>query len=135
MVKSWRPLKLGKKLPVFQIHVNYFLFWQNLFFKDSFTKTFKLLDFIGFWLTFGVFHYSKLPSYKWVRWSRLAGPSLIYIFPVVHAFDIPVLTEKNAQNVNNIFFCPKEKRVYMVKYISILFWYKMLDVASIQVND
>ena len=46
------------------------------FLKDSFNTTLYLLDFIRIWPTFGLFHYAKLPSYKRVRWGRLAGPSL-----------------------------------------------------------
>ena len=38
------------------------------FLKDSFTITLYLLDLIGFWPTFGIFHYEKLPSYK--RWDE-----------------------------------------------------------------
>ena len=47
---------------------------KHHFLKDSLTITLYLLDFIGFWPTFGLFHYTKLPSYKRVRWGRLAGP-------------------------------------------------------------
>ena len=47
------------------------------FLKDSFTTTLNLLDFIGLWPIFSLFHYAKLPSYKRVRWGRLAGPSYI----------------------------------------------------------
>ena len=35
--------------------------------------TLYLLDLIGFWNTLGIFHYAKLPSYKRVRWDRVAG--------------------------------------------------------------
>ena len=45
------------------------------FLKDYFTTTLYLLDFIGFGSTFGLFHYAKLPSYKRVRWGRLARRS------------------------------------------------------------
>ena len=31
-VKALEAVEAGKKIAVFQIHVNYFLFWQNLFF-------------------------------------------------------------------------------------------------------
>ena len=48
---------------------------KNRRLKDSFTPTLYLLNFIGFWPTFGLFHYAKLPSYKRLRWGRLAGPS------------------------------------------------------------
>ena len=48
---------------------------KHNFLKDSFTTPLYLLDFNGLWPTFGLFHYAKLPSYKRVRWGRLAGPS------------------------------------------------------------
>ena len=63
-------------MTVFQIHVTYLFFLAKLnFFNDSFTTKLNLLDFIGFWPTFGLFHYAKLPNHKRVRWSWLACPS------------------------------------------------------------
>ena len=35
----------------------------------------NLLDLFGFWHKFGLFCYAKLPSYKRVKWGRLAEPS------------------------------------------------------------
>ena len=64
------------KLPFFKYMSTIFFFGKTIFFfKDSITATLYLLNIIGFWPTFGLFHYAKLPSYKRVRWGRLAGPS------------------------------------------------------------
>ena len=48
---------------------------KHIFLKDSWNRTLYLLDVIRFWLTFGLFHYEKLPSYKRLSWGRMAGPS------------------------------------------------------------
>ena len=47
------------------------------FLKDSYNTTLYMLDLIRFSLTFGLFHYPKLSSYKRVRLGRMAGPSHI----------------------------------------------------------
>ena len=52
-----------------------FFFGITYFLIDSFNEILYLLNIIGFWPTFGLFHYAKLPSYKRVRWGRLAGTS------------------------------------------------------------
>ena len=72
-------MKLGKNRRFSNICQLFSFFAKLNFLKDSFTTTLYLLDFIGFWPTFGLFHYSKLPSYKRVRWGRLAGPLVCFL--------------------------------------------------------
>ena len=79
------------------------------FLKDSFTTTLYLLNFIGFWPTFGLFHYAKLPSYKRVRWGRLAGPSQnsrpLQIHPIANLqLVIDITFETIMQFWNSFFF-------------------------------
>ena len=73
-VMQYRPLKLGKN---WRFSNTCQLFFLQNFLKYSFTTTLYLLDFIWFWPIFGLFYYAKFPSYKRVRWGRLAGPSHI----------------------------------------------------------
>ena len=76
-------MKLGKKLPFFKYMYTIYFFLAKLnFLKDFFTTTLNLLNLIGFWPTFRLFHYAKLLSYKRVRWGRLAGPSVMYFLKV-----------------------------------------------------
>ena len=75
LLKRKRPLKLGKNRRFSNTCQLFSVLAKHNFLKDSFTTTLYLLDFIGFWPTFGLFHYAKLPSYKRVKCGRLAGPS------------------------------------------------------------
>ena len=66
--QRWKELKFF--LNISQI----FFFVKPDFMKNSCNTTLFLLVLLGFWSTFGLFHYAKLPRYKRERWGRLAGP-------------------------------------------------------------
>ena len=91
-------MKLGRNLR-FQIHVNYFLFWQYIIFLKillpQHCTCYILLDFD--------LHYAKLPSYKRVRWGRLAGPSHNYLPTLLCISDdlAPRLIQSIRCNVRN----------------------------------
>ena len=79
LLKRNRPLKLGKNRR-FSNTCKLLSFLAKLYFlKESFATALYQLDFIGFLPKSGFFHYANLPSYKRVRWGRLAGPFLKYL--------------------------------------------------------
>ena len=74
LLKHWKGLKL-------EVKSSFYLFFG---FVSITTTTNRFVQQIGFWhfsiihtvpVLFGLFHYAKLPSYKRVKWGKLAGLS------------------------------------------------------------
>ena len=63
--KALEAVEVGGK-SLFLKYLFFFLAKLNSF-EDYFNTTLYLLDLIGFWHTFGLFHLARLPSYKGVR--------------------------------------------------------------------
>ena len=92
----WKELNLGENCYYSNNSQKFNFLVKHIVLKHSGHTTLYLLDLIDFLPTYGSFHYAKFPSYKILRWGRLAGPSLIYcmIFDLKSIHFIPNLTTK-----------------------------------------
>ena len=79
-MKHWKGSKLWVKSLFLKYYKRLSLLAKPNCLKFVWYTTLYMLDLFGFGPKFGLLHYVKLPSYKIVKWGRLAGP--------FHSYDI-----------------------------------------------